>query len=131
MHGVRTPREEIAFTAWPEIQSQSQIVRYGQSIFYLSHRPKFSDFFDLCLNWVFIYPNIHFWNMNSSVWAELAVRKKSGFEVFKATFEGGFFNFLCLLLFSFHVMILRPEFYGNGCVFHRAIHDFLDIFYVS
>ena len=26
--------------------------RYGQSIFHLPHRPKFSDFFDLCLNWV-------------------------------------------------------------------------------
>ena len=35
--------------------------------------------------------------MNSSVWAiwaELAVRKKSGFEFSWATFEGGFFNFL-------------------------------------
>ena len=35
--------------------------------------------------------------MNSSVWAvwaELAVRKKSGFEFFWATFEGVFFNFL-------------------------------------
>ena len=26
--------------------------RYGQSIFHLPHRPKFSDFFDLCLHWV-------------------------------------------------------------------------------
>ena len=35
--------------------------------------------------------------MNSSVWAVWAlraVRKKSGFEFFRATFEGGFFNFL-------------------------------------
>ena len=32
--------------------------------------------------------------MNSSVWAELAVRKKSGFEFFCATFEGVFFNYL-------------------------------------
>ena len=29
-----------------------------------------------------------------AVWAVRALRKKSGFEVFKATFEGGFFNFL-------------------------------------
>ena len=35
-----------------------------------------------------------FWNMNASVWAELAVRKKSGFEFIWATFEGVFFNFL-------------------------------------
>ena len=32
--------------------------------------------------------------MNFSVWAELAVRKKSGFEFFWATFEDVFFNFL-------------------------------------
>ena len=52
MHGLRKPREEKAFTAWPKIQSQSQIFRYGRSIFCLPHRPKFSDFFDLCLHWV-------------------------------------------------------------------------------
>ena len=51
-HGLRTPREEIAFTARPKIQSQSQIFRYGRSIFCLPHRPNFSDFFDLCLHWV-------------------------------------------------------------------------------
>ena len=28
-HGLRTPREQIAFTARPKIQSQSQIFRYG------------------------------------------------------------------------------------------------------
>ena len=51
-HGLRTPREEIAFTARPKTHSHSQIFRYGQSIFCLPHRPKFSDFFDLCLHWV-------------------------------------------------------------------------------
>ena len=51
-HGLRTPREKIAFTARPEIQSQSQIFRYGQCIFCLPHRPNFSDIFDLCLHWV-------------------------------------------------------------------------------
>merc|ERR1712203_1075989 len=51
-HGLRTPREEIAFTARPKIQSQSQIFRYGGSIFWLPHRPNFSDIFDLCLHWV-------------------------------------------------------------------------------
>ena len=51
-HGLRTPREEIAFTVKPKIQSQSQIFRYGQSIFRLPHRPNFSDIFDLCLHWV-------------------------------------------------------------------------------
>ena len=28
-HGLRTPREEIAVTAWPKIQYQSQIFSYG------------------------------------------------------------------------------------------------------
>jgi hypothetical protein len=51
-HGLRTPREEIAFTARPKIQSQSQIFRYCGSIFCLPHRPNFSDIFDLCLHWV-------------------------------------------------------------------------------
>ena len=49
-HGLRTPREEIAFTARPKIQSQSQIFRYGRSIFRLPHWPNFSEIFDLCLH---------------------------------------------------------------------------------
>ena len=52
VHGLRTPREEIAFTAMPKINSHSQAFRYGRSIFCLPHRPKFSDFFDLCFRWV-------------------------------------------------------------------------------
>ena len=52
MHGLRTPREEIAFAARPKIQSQSQIFRYGRSIFCLPHQPNFSDILDLCLHWV-------------------------------------------------------------------------------
>ena len=51
-HRLRTPREEIAFTARPKVQSQSQIFRYGGSIFCLPHRPNLSDIFDLCLHWV-------------------------------------------------------------------------------
>jgi len=51
-HGLRTPGEEIAFTARPKIKSQSQIYRYSRSIFCLPHRPKISAFFDLCLHWV-------------------------------------------------------------------------------
>ena len=49
-HGLRTPREDIVFTAWPKIHSHSQIFRCGQSIFCLPHRPNFSDIFDLCLH---------------------------------------------------------------------------------
>ena len=52
VHGLRTPSEEIAFTARPKIKSQSQIYRYSRSIFCLPHRPKISDFFKLCLRWV-------------------------------------------------------------------------------
>ena len=52
--------------------------------------------------------------MNSSVWAELAVRKKSGFEFFWATFEGVFFNFLRAkkwiffenIVESFHIFLI-------------------------
>ena len=51
-HRLRTPREEIAFTARPKIQSQSQIFRYGRGIFCLPHQPNFSDILDLCLHWV-------------------------------------------------------------------------------
>ena len=52
VHGLRTPREEIPFTARPKIHSHSQIFRYGGSIFCLPHRPIFSDILDLCLHWV-------------------------------------------------------------------------------
>ena len=51
-HGLRTPREEIVFTARPKTQSQSQIFRYGGRLFCLPHRPYFSDISDLCLHWV-------------------------------------------------------------------------------
>ena len=51
-HGLRTPSEEIAFTVQSKINSHFQIFRYGQSIFCLPHRPKFSNVFDLCLHWV-------------------------------------------------------------------------------
>ena len=51
-HGLRTPGEEIAFSAPPKINSHPQFLRYGQSIFCLLHRSKFSDFFDLCLHWL-------------------------------------------------------------------------------
>ena len=36
----------------PKINFHSPIFRYGRSIFCLPDRPKFSDFFDLCLHWV-------------------------------------------------------------------------------
>ena len=51
-HGLRTPREEVAFTSRPKIHSHSQIFRYGGSTFCLPHRPNFSDIFDLCLHWL-------------------------------------------------------------------------------
>ena len=51
-HGLRTPREEIAFTARPKIHSHSQFFRYCGSLFCLPYRPDFSDIFDLCLHWV-------------------------------------------------------------------------------
>ena len=52
VHGLRTPSEEIAFTARPKIHSQIFTYGRGMFLFSLSHRPKFSDFFDLCHHWV-------------------------------------------------------------------------------
>ena len=60
-----------------KINSHSQISRYAGNIFCLPHRPKFSDFFDLCLHWVSVVRayNIHLYlvplfflmqNLNSS-----------------------------------------------------------------
>ena len=54
------PREKITFTPQPKIHSRSQIFRYGRRIFCLPYRPKFSDFFDLCLYWVF---EVRGWNL--------------------------------------------------------------------
>ena len=45
MLGLRTPGEEIAFTARPKIHSHSQIFRYGRSIFLLPYQPNFSNIF--------------------------------------------------------------------------------------
>ena len=60
LHGLRKPREEIAFTALPKIHSHSQICKYGGSIFCLPHRPNFSDIFDLCLHWVSVVRVLHY-----------------------------------------------------------------------
>ena len=57
-HGLQTPREEIAFTARPKIKSQ--IFRYGRSRFCLSHRPNFSNIFDLCLHWVSVFLDLQY-----------------------------------------------------------------------
>ena len=51
-HGLRTPIEEISFTARPKIHYHSQFFKYGWSIFCQTHWPIFSDIFDLCLHWV-------------------------------------------------------------------------------
>ena len=65
-HRIRTPRAEIAFTAWPKIHSHFQIFRYCRSILCLPHRPNFSDIFDLCPYWmsvvrVLTLPIISWW----------------------------------------------------------------------
>ena len=59
-HGLRTPREGIAFTARPKIESQSQIFRYGRRIFRLPHQHKFSNLFCLCLYWVSVVRVLHY-----------------------------------------------------------------------
>ena len=68
-HGLRTPREEIAFTARPKIHSHSQIIKYGQSIRCLPHWPNFSDIFDLCLHWVSVVRALYcFLNSRYHIW---------------------------------------------------------------
>ena len=47
-----------------EIQSQSQIFRYGRNIFCLPHRPNFSDIFDLCLHWVSVVRGLNGYFLN-------------------------------------------------------------------
>ena len=68
-HGLRTPGEKIFLTARPEIKSQSQIFRYGRSIFCLPNRSKFSDFFYLCLHWVSVVRG----DSQSGIYANFAV----------------------------------------------------------
>ena len=70
-HGLRTPREEIAFNARPKIQSQSQIFRYSGSIFCLPHRPEFSGFFDFCLHWVSVVRDYN----HCQIWKPFWLRK--------------------------------------------------------
>ena len=43
IHGLRTPGEKIAFTAWLKIRSQSWILRYSQNIFCLPQGLKFTE----------------------------------------------------------------------------------------
>ena len=42
-----------------ENSTQSQIFRYGRSIFCLPHRPNFSNIFGLCLHWVSVVHGIY------------------------------------------------------------------------
>ena len=72
-HRLRTPGEEITFTARPKIKSQSQILRYGRSIFCLPHRPKNSDFFDLCPHWVSVVREINERNLRPPMTAQRKV----------------------------------------------------------
>ena len=62
-HGLRTPRDKIAFTARLKIQPQSQIFRYGRSIFCQPHWSNFPDIFDLCLHWVSVVRVWKIWRL--------------------------------------------------------------------
>ena len=68
-HGLRTSRDERAFTARPKIHSQSQIFKYCQCIFCLPHWPNFSDIFDLCLDWMSVVRALKeqkFWKVSNA-----------------------------------------------------------------
>ena len=66
-HGLRTPRQKIAFTARPKIKSLSQIYRYGRSILCLPNRPKISGFFDLCIHLVSVVRGAEYLRTNRSL----------------------------------------------------------------
>ena len=90
LHELRTPSEEIAFTALPKIKSQSQIFRYSRSIFCLPHRPKFSDFSDLCLHWVSVVREwLHAANSSSAV---VIVRNMLCFSNWRGTMDTRWLN---------------------------------------
>ena len=104
-HGLRTPREEIAFTARPKIHSHSQIFRYGGSIFCLSHRPNFSDIFDLCLHWVSVVRALNDHISLTTTLFQLSIMKMAISLLFGDTSQGigTLEEFQCFLIF-------RPEF---------------------
>ena len=85
-HGLRTPGEEIVFTARPKIHSHFQIFRYSRSIFCLPHWPKFSDFFDLCLHWVSVVRDLHYqvvsfkFGMDSTIYTQRGNAKRAAKE---------------------------------------------------
>ena len=80
-HGLRTLGKEIAFTTRPKIKSQSQIYKYGRSIFCLPHRRKISGFFDLCLHWVSVVRGGNYLNWLQIVAYNFQIQKRihSGF----------------------------------------------------
>ena len=74
IHWLRTPREEIVFTAWPKIHYHPTF-RYGRSIFCMPHQPNFSDIFDLCLHWVsVVHAQIDQKNMWQSLFCLLPIQ---------------------------------------------------------
>ena len=72
-HGLRTPGEEIAFTARPKIHSHSQNFRYGRRIFCLPHRPKISGFIDFCLHWVSVVCVQRYYALSDFTWYKVVV----------------------------------------------------------
>ena len=52
-------RNRLHCTAWPKINSHSQIFRLNPSIFCLPYRSKFSYLFDLCIQWVSVVRGAH------------------------------------------------------------------------
>ena len=51
-HGLRTPGEEIAFTARPKFTPTPKFLGTAEAYFVCHIGPSFQNFFDLCLHWV-------------------------------------------------------------------------------
>ena len=74
--------------------SQPQIFRYGQSIFCLPHRPKFSDFFDLFLHWVSVV------RAQSVLELFAKIQQKSKYPDIKSVLKFADLDIICFFRFS-------------------------------
>ena len=121
-HGLRTPREEIAFTAWPKIHSHSQFFRYGRSIFCLPRRLNFSDIFDLFLHWVSV---VFGWSL---VCAH-ALIAQMGSKLIE--FESQFFTPTIFIIISYILMKVHIRISWVSITIKMRMQDYLSTFWVT
>ena len=129
-HGLRTPREKIAFTARPKIHSHSQIVWYGGSIFCLPHRPNFSDIYDLCLHWVSVVRGKNDW-LRQELFNRWGICTQSHYSLYtnldkdaQQEFSQEFETFTETLSQNRRIFIGRRNFNFWACIFRLVLKSF-------